>query len=38
LRMKPAAAKGQYLKSITLSATQGPGIKVNRQSLLNSLK
>lgn len=38
LRMKPAAARGQYLKSITLSATQGPGIKVNRQSLLNSLK
>lgn len=38
LRMKPATAKGQYLLGITLSSTFGPGIKLNRQSLLNSLK
>ena len=29
LKAKPSAAKGQYLKSITMSTTMGPGIKVN---------
>lgn len=29
LKVKPAAAKGQYMRSITLSTTMGPGVKVN---------
>ncbi|BBB91348.1 MAG TPA: 50S ribosomal protein L1 [Methylomusa anaerophila] len=29
IKVKPAAAKGQYMRSISLSATMGPGVKVN---------
>lgn len=29
IRAKPAAAKGVYLRSVVLSSTMGPGIKVN---------
>ena len=29
VKAKPAAAKGQYLRSVTISATMGPGIKLN---------
>ena len=29
VKAKPATAKGQYLRSVTVSTTMGPGIKVN---------
>ncbi|CCO07786.1 50S ribosomal protein L1 [Desulforamulus hydrothermalis] len=32
-RVKPASAKGQYMKSITVSSTMGPGIKINPNKL-----
>lgn len=33
IKAKPAAAKGQYLRSVTVAATMGPGVKVNAQKL-----
>ena len=30
-KAKPAAAKGQYIKSCTVSSTMGPGVKVNTE-------
>ena len=29
IKAKPAAAKGQYVRSVTISSTMGPGVKVN---------
>lgn len=29
VKAKPPAAKGQYLKSVTVSTTMGPGVKIN---------
>jgi len=29
VKAKPSALKGQYLRSITLSTTMGPGVKVS---------
>ncbi len=33
IKAKPSAAKGQYLKNVSLSATMGPGIRVNGAKL-----
>lgn len=34
IKAKPAAAKGQYLRSVTLTSTMGPGIKLNTAKLM----
>ena len=33
IKAKPAAAKGQYLKKIAVSATMGPGVRVDQATL-----
>lgn len=33
VKAKPSAAKGQYLKSVTLASTMGPGVKLNTAKL-----
>ena len=33
IKLKPAAAKGTYIKSIYLSSTMSPGIKVDTKGL-----
>ncbi len=33
LKLKPSTAKGTYIKSVTISTTHGPGIKVDPSSL-----
>lgn len=34
IKAKPSSAKGQYLKSVTIANTMGPGIKVNTLKLV----
>ncbi len=38
LRLRPASAKGQYVRNVTLSSTMGPGIKIDRTALLEAMK
>ena len=33
IKAKPAAAKGQYIKSCVIASTMGPGIKINQAKL-----
>ena len=33
IKAKPQAAKGQYLKSVVIATTMGPGIKVNQAKI-----
>jgi large subunit ribosomal protein L1 len=38
IRLKPASSKGTYLKGISISATMGPGIKIDPAYVKNVLK
>jgi large subunit ribosomal protein L1 len=38
LRAKPSAAKGRYLKSITIASTMGPGVKVDTARTRNLME
>ena len=33
VRAKPASAKGQYIQSLTITSTMGPGIKIDRREI-----
>jgi large subunit ribosomal protein L1 len=34
IKAKPAAAKGQYIRSCVTASTMGPGVKINAQKQL----
>lgn len=38
LRLRPASAKGNYVKSITLSTTMGPGVALDRNEVVNAVR
>ncbi len=38
MRAKPATVKGQYIRSATLSGTMTPGVRLDRNELLNVVK
>jgi large subunit ribosomal protein L1 len=38
MRSKPAAAKGQYIKTLCVSSTMGPGVRLDVQEVLAALK
>ena len=38
VKVKPSGAKGQYIKSITVSTTMGPGIHINQYSIKGAVK
>jgi large subunit ribosomal protein L1 len=38
MRARPAAAKGTYLRSLTVSTTMGPGVRLDAQRISNLYK
>ena len=37
IKAKPAAAKGTYVRSVTVSSTMGPGVRINAQKAAGAL-
>ncbi|HMD14849.1 MAG TPA: 50S ribosomal protein L1, partial [Bacteroidota bacterium] len=33
VRLKPSSAKGQYIRSIAVSSTMGPGVHIDRNTI-----
>ena len=38
VKAKPPAAKGKYFRSITVSSTMGPGVKIDESRVDNAAK
>ena len=38
VRMKPSTSKGKYMRTISLSSTMGPGVKVDEVAMTNALR
>ena len=38
MRLRPSSAKGKYVRNVSLSTTMGPGIKIDRVTLLGDLR
>jgi large subunit ribosomal protein L1 len=38
IKARPAAAKGQYMRSVNICSTMGPGVKINPLALISSIK
>jgi large subunit ribosomal protein L1 len=38
IRLRPSAAKGQYVRSVTLSTTMGPGVSIDRAAVAGSAR
>jgi len=34
IKVKPAAAKGQYVRNVTVSSTMGPGVRINLSKVI----